>query len=450
MDKKKRILIVSPFFASENSIASIRFTKIGKYLAKDGNTVDVLCGKMHAEMIEDNTLKCDIKWFEKVIRVKFPGLYYLPLKVPSGNAENSGEKKKFRIIEEILAKFYKIIRNDFSSSIWLFVWDRILAALCINAIKREKWQYFDVVITTYSPMLSHYVGRYLKKKRMCGIWIADYRDPFLGQREKKMIPGFVFQDNLKVEKMADFVTTVSKGTKEQIAEEAGKDKDEIRKKIHVVYNGYDIDDRQNIKTTKRKNEKLQIAYCGMLGIVKNRFVRSPEMLFKALWELKEEGKVQFNELEFIYAGPSSDYLKQCAKKYNVLDIVKDCGYVTREKSLEIQSQADIILLCSWNTNKEQGILTGKFYEAMLLEKKVLALISGEKGNSELKEIIQDCNIGFCCEESMESDYENLKKWLAIRFQEKRKNGKIKYDCSEKRFRFRHDVIAMEMEKIWTE
>ena len=84
MKANKKILIVSPFFAPENSVASVRFTKIGKYLAKMGYTVDVLCSNMMAEFIEDETLKPDLKWFHRIIRQPFPALYYLPLVVRSG------------------------------------------------------------------------------------------------------------------------------------------------------------------------------------------------------------------------------------------------------------------------------------------------------------------------------------------------------------------------------
>lgn len=449
MDKKKSILIVSPYFAPENSVASIRFTKIGKYLAKSGYKVDVLCSNMKAQVIDDETLKRDIKWFDKVVRIKFPKLYYLPLKVANNTKEEEGKKNKTGIWGRILNKTVQVIRNEFTSSIWLFVWDRILAKICLNTIRKEKWKYFDVVITTYSPMYSHYVGRYLKRKKKCNVWIADYRDPFLGLQEKKLIPQFIFHDNIKIEREADYITTVSRGTKEQILKEAGRYHDEIRRKIHVIYNGYDLDDRRYIKKSKRKDNKLQMAYCGTLGIVGNKYEFSPEKLFMVLRELEDEGKVDINKIELIYAGSSSIYLREYASRYCMLEIIRDCGYVTRKESLGIQEQADIVLMCSWNTNTKKGVLTGKFYEALLLEKTVLALVSGDLKQSEIKEIIQNYNIGFCYEESVEGDYQKLKEWVMEKYQEKMKIGEIKSGNHKKTEKFRHEILAAEMEKIWT-
>lgn len=446
--EKKRILLVSPFFAPENSVASIRFTKLGKYLAQRGYVVDVLCGNMNARFIEDETLKEDMKWFDKVIRIEYPELYYLPIRKTqkTGSAvQKAGDRKANTLKSRIIKLFY----NECTSSIWVYLWDKVLASKYIQCIKKQKWEYFDVVITTYSPMLSHYVGNYLKRRKMCGTWIADYRDPFLTFHEKKGIPQFVFKDNLRIERKADIITTVSEGTKEQIVMEAGKYQEEIKKKIHVIYNGYDVDDRDRIKQDIERSDKLQIAYCGMFYKQGNEWMNSPEILFKALGELIKEKRMEDARIKFIYAGPSFEIVRELAEKYDILSIVENHGYVSRSESLRLQQSADIILLCSWNTKLRKGVMTGKFYEALLLENTVLALVKGELGGSELKKVIKECNIGFCYEDAEEEDYSQIKKWLLEKYQEKERVGYLEYKCSEQVNGFRHDMLAADLEKLWT-
>ena len=51
--KKRKILIVSPYFAPENSVASIRFTKLAKYLTRRGHSVTVLCADMTENYLKD-------------------------------------------------------------------------------------------------------------------------------------------------------------------------------------------------------------------------------------------------------------------------------------------------------------------------------------------------------------------------------------------------------------
>jgi hypothetical protein len=75
----------------------------------------------------------------------------------------------------------------------------------------------------------------------------------------------------------------------------------------------------------------------------------------------------------------------------------------------MQYESDFILVATWNTISEQGILTGKVFEALMLNKKIVATISGDKENSELKELIDTHGAGIALESNFidSKDYFNF-------------------------------------------
>ena len=69
-------------------------------------------------------------------------------------------------------------------------------------------------------------------------------------------------------------------------------------------------------------------------------------------------------------------------------------------------------MASWNTRKEKGILTGKYYEYVSVRKPILCCISGDEPNSKLKELIEKYNLGFCFEQAnADKDAYSLKKYI---------------------------------------
>ena len=144
-------------------------------------------------------------------------------------------------------------------------------------------------------------------------------------------------------------------------------------------------------------------------------------------------------------------LKQ-AKEYGYEGSIIDHHIISRTETARIQAASDLFLVLSWNNKRDQGILTGKFYEALQHRKPVLALVSGDVPNSELKMLIDNYHLGFCYEETDEpNSIVALSTFLREQYQRKMAGTPIEYDPDEKVFsRFEYGNIVRELEKRMNE
>jgi hypothetical protein len=114
--------------------------------------------------------------------------------------------------------------------------------------------------------------------------------------------------------------------------------------------------------------------------------------------------------------------------------------------------ADIFVVLSWNTKYNKGILTGKFYESLKNKKPVIACISGDEPQSELRNIITEYNLGVCFEEADgEATEQILYDYIAEQYNRKLKGGKVVYEPEfEVIDKFEYSGIAKQLETIMKE
>ena len=92
-------------------------------------------------------------------------------------------------------------------------------------------------------------------------------------------------------------------------------------------------------------------------------------------------------------------MKQYAATCGLEECVEDHGQVSRSASIRLQKEADVLLLASWNTAGQRGILTGKMFEYMMMDKPILCCMSGDVPNSAVKKVMEETGIGCCREEA---------------------------------------------------
>lgn len=130
---------------------------------------------------------------------------------------------------------------------------------------------------------------------------------------------------------------------------------------------------------------------------------------------------------FNYAGNEFYSVLDNAKRFGLEEILNNFGRVDRCKSLEIQRSSHPLVLVSWNTSTEKGVVTGKLLEYMMMGKPVIGLISGEVAGSEVKQIIKACNIGEVYEEAIShKDLNRLKQYLLFQYNNYREKRDIYY------------------------
>lgn len=246
----------------------------------------------------------------------------------------------------------------------------------------------DILITSAGPAIINYFGHKIKKKNPNIFWVADYRD--LNQNN----PGRVDQFNFRLKKMdklafkyADLITTVSYGTKEQNIENAKKMGFDIRDRSYVLYNGFSLENnslelssKEELKSLFIDKDKIYIVYTGSIAPL-----QKIEYFLKVLTDSQQ--------LKFIYAGNSYHWIDVCVQKFNLEDKVINLGFVKKEEAEYLQKKADILLLLKLiDGNKDKGMMTGKFYEYLTKNKKIMVIGDQDEEFNEICKNLKNVDI----------------------------------------------------------
>lgn len=414
----KNILIICSIFAPENRIGAIRPTKIGKYLKKIGNYYITVLTEDKEILHKDELLEQDLVYFDDVIRIKqsklliilnfviktfFKRRHKKKEDIEIINPYNRKPSKSNKIKSDLKSKIMRKIKKH--SSLYFYFLNDIINSLDFffnaKSYLKSSNKEFDVIFSTYGPFSSHWIGRYAKNLLPNAVWICDYRDSVYSEDSTPFgFKNFSKSFAKRVSKTADIITAVSQGCLDTLF---------INNKIKtaVIPNGFDKEDLGDF-SVQRNLDKFIFTYTGALYSGK----RDLSITFKAIDELINEGKVDKSLIEVHYAGDSFSDIFYQANKFNLEMLLVNHGSVTRKKSLELQINSNILLLASWNTNESSGIVTGKFLEYLMINKPIVCNITGNKPISILKEMINESQVGVCCEEAcLNEDYNYLKSYI---------------------------------------
>jgi glycosyltransferase involved in cell wall biosynthesis len=388
MDKSK-VLIIADRFAPFNGISAIRPSKIAKFLCQNHDcVVDVI--KLDREItVADEMLGRDVG----VVR----DVYTMPLY----EAKKATKPHKSALLRK-LQSLCQIERE--------YRCQRKMYRIAKKKMKGHDFTQYDIVFTTFSPLFSHFMGRYVKKKNKNCIWVVDYRDPdpnviytnrFVSAIEKRII--------WKTTKKADLITGASPYCYTFIPKYSTK-------QCMTLTNGYDQGDFTLQR--KRQNDAFVLSYTGTL--YSERQDLTP-ILFAVARLMSEENA----PIELHYAGRQFDAFSLQAKRCGIEDTVVNHGLVTRAESIQLQKDSDLLLIAAWNEENSKDILTGKVYEYMGSEVPVVCTITGSVANSILKKVIEKTQIGYCHENNFD-DKEALYAYLKMQYEAYKKDGHTAY------------------------
>lgn len=382
----KKILFIAYSFYPDNAIEAVRPTKLVKYLKKNRNcSCDVVT--VETDYPKQKFSNDDI-YYDNIYKVNVNNKT-LEDQSKNDNKINRETKKKYY---RMLPKFVREILMMFLNYMYYFKAKKILRKIDLSK--------YDAVFSTYGPEFSHLTASYVKKKNKDIIWIADFRDPvynplFHSRLLKKYKKSFV---NKKC-KNADFITSVSTDSIKSLHSKK-------QNQVITLNNGYDLEDYERNKVNKF--QKFTFLTIGNLY----EGERSVIPVIQAVKELINKGKINADNVQFAYIGNKSDSLAEELAKFNLENLLLDMGYVTRDESIRIQSKSHILLLPSWNYKNYEGVIPGKFYEFLVSGTPMIAVIEGNKSNSELRRYIRDTNSGVSYEnDTKENDFLLIKKYI---------------------------------------
>lgn len=115
------------------------------------------------------------------------------------------------------------------------------------------------MLSSFGPLGSHLVARYLKKIKQANFWVADLRDNMQNEDYSKIINliYLYFEKDMMVK--ADAITVVSKGQYSMLQKAVGLKRFK-NKNVNILYNGYE----KKIEPESQKNN---------LKILKNSIYR---------------------------------------------------------------------------------------------------------------------------------------------------------------------------------
>lgn len=426
-----KILIICTQFPPDTSIASKRPYMFAKYLSEFGHDVTVLCSGIVGGK-RDKSYDASQNKFRVITYLKDV------TETDDTNTQTLAHRKAALVpsaIRERVQKIYHTVceplnirrRRKFID----YHYQNIRVAL--DSLKDEK---FDVVFTTFSELSNIYAGAYAKNLFDCK-WILDFRDRIVQLSHLSWLWNTMYKPvERKYINKADAVTAIS--------EDLFYGTNYPSSKIHTIYNGYEP--LQQLEEQIESSNKLSFCYTGM---VYGQRALALEPLFRVLSSLVNSQQVDVKNLSFEYAGPSGEEVEKLAIKYGLQEIINQHGYLLSNDVVKLQLQSDVFVVLSWNHINERGILTGKFYDGIQVNKPILTLMYGETSNSELYRLNEAYHYGFCYEQANGSSQdEAFCSYLLDLYKQKINQGRIDYNLSEEfADKFKYENLTKELQAL---
>lgn len=392
-------------FAPHNNSGAIPNTKLIKYLARQDVRITLVTKAVTPDMVIDEALLPVEMDRIRTIRVDHSQLFRRTMEASRNRITDNGVKLKMKSeTRPLRSKVVNILKNTY-----LTTRDRDWFLRATAAMKRElAGEHFDCVYSTFPNEVNHDLARWVMGQGMADRWIADFRDPMFYQYHDAHNLRRLKRQH-RIEREADLVTIVSEGARskfrcEGVAEE----------KLICIPNGFDPEDAAQTVGTPTDG-MLRIFYAGTLYAGRRDF----SVVFRAISELHREGLVEPERIRFEYAGNEWPVMRSFAEQYGLTDCCINHGFIPRSRVLELLGEADCTAVCTHNTKTDQGVVTGKVFELLLVGKPIVTVVNGDTADSELAAIVRDCHAGPVYEQpTHDRDYPALKQWLLDTYREK--------------------------------
>jgi glycosyltransferase involved in cell wall biosynthesis len=406
-----RVLIVSGYFPPFAPMSGVRAGKLAKHLLAAGHDVRVLGAR---DLPFPPLLKPEIP-AEKIHYAPCMDINALPKRIAALRRGSGGQKPAaqaaapatppaapsspsgFRALLRKLSMFYTELTNWPDPQIgWL------PGAVKDGTTLLSEFR-ADLIYATVPPLTGLLVARRLAKR--FGIpWVAEFRDlwvdhPYYDAPAWRR-PFELRQQNRVLGETAAIVTVSDEW------------RDLLERRFHkptaTILNGFDPDDFPVEPPGTGNRPELTILYTGTLYPGR----RDPTPLFHAMRQLGERR----HAIRVHFYGADAGEVKELASKAGVEELVQAFAPVGYARAVQLQREADILLLLRWNDPSERGVVPGKLFEYAGARRPVLSLGFTEGA---VPDIIRANGLGLVSEDTAEIAAA-LRGWL----DEKARNGHI--------------------------
>ncbi len=359
----KRVLIITYYWPPSGGGGVMRWLKMSKYFPEQGWQPVIYTPENPDPSVTDQSLVSEISESTETIRKPIWEPYNIYRRL-TGKAK--GEKFKAGYISEasqssLRDRISVFIRGNFLIPDPRIFWVRSSVKYLTKYLNEKP---VDLIVTTGPPHSMHLIGLGLRKKFNIP-WLADFRDPWtaIDFFDKLRLTPIAEQIHRKMElrvlRGADFITTVSPGVASGLEKLAGK-------KVQVVNNGFDPEDFNFV--SEKSDPGFVISHFGSFNLDRN-----PEKLWEALGEICHEIPEFAMKLRIQLIGQThAEIIRQIimnGMKNNLVVLPQQ----EHREGLKILKKSQVFLLPLNNAPNVLGILPGKMYEYLALQKPIFAI-----------------------------------------------------------------------------
>jgi glycosyltransferase involved in cell wall biosynthesis len=250
-----------------------------------------------------------------------------------------------------------------------------------RALRLNRLERFDCVITSSPPESVHAVGRALARRGVA--WVVDLRDAWNFEPIRPPLPTSL-QRRLdhRLERRwlssADAVVCVSRPAADDLRERLGIEP-------WLIPNGWDPDlatagDAADAADAILDPERISLVYTGRFG----SYGRDPAPLIRALGELGRADAEAASRLELVVAGPLTDAEAELMQTDVSPARIVVSGSLPRERAIALQRAADALLLLA--SPQRSQLLNFKLFEYLAAGRPILALAAGTEAGRIAEEI----------------------------------------------------------------
>lgn len=338
----KHLLFVAYLFPPQGGGGVQRSAKFVKYLPHSGWQPVVLTAPIAGGGLQDMSLAAEIPSQTPVVRVRGAVLpHFLPWRV-----------------RRWLAR-------------WLLVVDEQLGWLPFAArrgLQLARERPVQALYSTSGPYTDHLVG--LRLKRATGLpWLADWRDPWLGNESAAFPTGLHQALCARLERAIIFeasrVLVVSEPMRRDLLARYPALPPE---QVVTLPNGFDPADLEGIEPAPR-DERLTVVYTGSFY-----GSRTARPFLAALRQVLEVGLVPRAGITVRLVGNTGQDAAQAVADWHLSDVVQLGGYVSHRDVLAQQLAADALLLIVGAGPGSDVVLTAKIFEYLATRRPILGLV----------------------------------------------------------------------------
>ena len=392
----KRALVITYYWPPAGGPGVQRWLKFVTYFKDFGIEPVVFIPDNPHYPLQDKSIVSEIPEGIEIIR--------FPIKEPYGFAKIFSKKKTNQVSsgiitnknQSVLEKLLLWIRGNFFIPDARIGWVKPAVGFLKEYLAKND---MDIVISSGPPHSLHLIGMALKEK--LGIkWVADFRDPWttIHYHQSLRLNKRAQKKHLKLESKvlnnSDLVVVTSARTKKEFQKITSVP-------IEVISNGYDILE----KIEPNLDAQFSIAHIGSLLTNRN-----PELLWEILSELKDENKVFSKNLLIKLVGVVSEDVLKSLAVFGLTENYKILGYVSHQEAIQIQHDAQVLLLVEMDSPETKSIIPGKLFEYVAANRPILAI--GPEG-SDVEGIIKETNTGVYFKYT---DKEKLKQQLQLYYE----------------------------------